>query len=155
MHSTRPKTTNKEINLPLELPNIQLLVTCCLEGRWKLTRHWFSPLTMCEGTTYVKRFYITTRTRKAQRGYIPFSKFIMYVHLCTEFTDWTGDSINNWSWIKTKRFCGNIHRKIVGFFNFQKFPMFSSILTTEYERPMKPFFIEIQNFWAWRDKLGR
>ena len=22
-------------------------------------------------------------------------------------------------------------------------------------RPMKPFFIEIQNFWAWADKLGR
>ena len=27
--------------------------------------------------------------------------------------------------------------------------------TTDYGRPMKPFFIEIQNFWAWADKLGR
>ena len=26
---------------------------------------------------------------------------------------------------------------------------------TDYGRPMKPFFIEIQNFWAWPDKLGR
>ena len=25
----------------------------------------------------------------------------------------------------------------------------------DYERPIKPFFIEIQNFWAWADKLGR
>ena len=25
--------------------------------------------------------------------------------------------------------------------------------TTDYGRPMKPFFIEIQNFWAWADKL--
>ena len=25
----------------------------------------------------------------------------------------------------------------------------------DYGRPMKPFFIEIQNFWAWADKLGR
>ena len=27
--------------------------------------------------------------------------------------------------------------------------------TTDYGRPMKPFFIEIQNFWAWADELGR
>ena len=27
--------------------------------------------------------------------------------------------------------------------------------TMDYGRPMKPFFIEIQNFWAWADKLGR
>ena len=27
--------------------------------------------------------------------------------------------------------------------------------TTDYGHPMKPFFIEIQNFWAWADKLGR
>ena len=26
---------------------------------------------------------------------------------------------------------------------------------TDYGRPMKPFFIAIQNFWAWADKLGR
>ena len=25
---------------------------------------------------------------------------------------------------------------------------------TDYGRPMKPFFIEIQNVWAWADKLG-
>ena len=25
---------------------------------------------------------------------------------------------------------------------------------TDYGRPMKPFIIEIQNFWAWADKLG-
>ena len=24
----------------------------------------------------------------------------------------------------------------------------------DYGRPMKPFFIDIQNFWAWADKLG-
>jgi len=24
---------------------------------------------------------------------------------------------------------------------------------TDYERPMKPFFIEIQIFWAWADKF--
>ena len=28
-------------------------------------------------------------------------------------------------------------------------------VSTDYGRPMKPFFIEIQNFWAWADKLGR
>ena len=26
---------------------------------------------------------------------------------------------------------------------------------TDYGRPMKLFFIEIQNFWAWPDKLSR
>ena len=26
---------------------------------------------------------------------------------------------------------------------------------TDYGRPMKPFFIEIQNVWAWADNLGR
>ena len=25
---------------------------------------------------------------------------------------------------------------------------------TDYGRPIKPFFVEIQNFWAWADKLG-
>ena len=25
----------------------------------------------------------------------------------------------------------------------------------DYGGPMKPFFIEIQNFWAWAEKLGR
>ena len=25
----------------------------------------------------------------------------------------------------------------------------------DYGRPMKPFFIEIQNFWAWAGKLGK
>ena len=28
-------------------------------------------------------------------------------------------------------------------------------LATDYGRPMKPFFIEIENFWAWVEKLGR
>ena len=28
-------------------------------------------------------------------------------------------------------------------------------ISTDYGRPMQPFFIEIQNFWAWADKLGR
>ena len=31
----------------------------------------------------------------------------------------------------------------------------SSLESTDYGRPIKPFFIEIQNFWAWADKLGR
>jgi hypothetical protein len=26
---------------------------------------------------------------------------------------------------------------------------------TDYGPPMKPFFIEIPNFWAWEDKSGR
>ena len=26
---------------------------------------------------------------------------------------------------------------------------------TDFRRPMKPFFIEIPNFWAWADKLDR
>ena len=26
---------------------------------------------------------------------------------------------------------------------------------TDYGRPTKPFFIEIPNFWAWADNLGR
>ena len=29
------------------------------------------------------------------------------------------------------------------------------VITTDYGRPLKPFFIEIQNFWAWADKLVR
>ena len=29
------------------------------------------------------------------------------------------------------------------------------LIATDYGCPMKPFFIEIQNFWAWADKLGR
>jgi hypothetical protein len=28
-------------------------------------------------------------------------------------------------------------------------------VSTDYGRPMKPFFVEIQNFWDWADKLGR
>ena len=28
-------------------------------------------------------------------------------------------------------------------------------MNTDYGRPMKRFFIEIPNFWAWADKLGR
>ena len=41
--------------------------------------------------------------------------------------------------IKTfQQFCGN-------FLFMIKF--------TDYGRPMKPFFFEIQNFWAWADKL--
>ena len=31
---------------------------------------------------------------------------------------------------------------------------FVMVCNTDYGRPMKPFFIEIQNFWAWSDKLG-
>jgi hypothetical protein len=31
-------------------------------------------------------------------------------------------------------------------------PMLAS---TDYGRPMKPFFIEIQNVWVWADYLGR
>ena len=27
--------------------------------------------------------------------------------------------------------------------------------STDYRRPMNPFFIEIQNFWTWADKLDR
>ena len=27
--------------------------------------------------------------------------------------------------------------------------------STDYGHPMKPFFIEIQNFWAWEDKQGK
>ena len=27
--------------------------------------------------------------------------------------------------------------------------------TTDYGHPMKPVFIEITNFWAWADNLGR
>ena len=27
--------------------------------------------------------------------------------------------------------------------------------STDYGLPMKPFFIEIQNFWAWADKFDR
>ena len=27
--------------------------------------------------------------------------------------------------------------------------------TTDYGRPMKPFFIEIQNFWTWADNLSK
>ena len=32
--------------------------------------------------------------------------------------------------------------------------IFSISFPTDYRRPMKPFFIEIQNFWAWDNKLG-
>ena len=28
-----------------------------------------------------------------------------------------------------------------------------SWMTMDYKRPMKPYFIEIQNLWAWADKL--
>ena len=38
---------------------------------------------------------------------------------------------------------------------FLKRKKFSFVRTTDYGRPMKPFFIEIQNFWAWADTLGR
>ena len=30
-----------------------------------------------------------------------------------------------------------------------------TLLHTDYGRPKKPFFIEIPNFWAWADNLGR
>ena len=33
--------------------------------------------------------------------------------------------------------------------------IFWLVMTTDYGRPMKPFFSEILNFWAWADKLGR
>ena len=29
------------------------------------------------------------------------------------------------------------------------------VQNTDYGRPMKPFFTEIQNFWAWADKWDR
>ena len=29
------------------------------------------------------------------------------------------------------------------------------LTSTDYGRPMKPFFIEIPNFWAWADKFGQ
>ena len=29
------------------------------------------------------------------------------------------------------------------------------VVITDYKLPMKPFFIEIQNFCAWAEKLGR
>ena len=32
---------------------------------------------------------------------------------------------------------------------------FSTIAATDYGRPIKPFFIEIINFLAWADNLGR
>ena len=39
---------------------------------------------------------------------------------------------------------------------YLKGPLDNSILwITGYGRPMKPFLIEIQNIWAWADKLGR
>ena len=36
---------------------------------------------------------------------------------------------------------------------FQDKIVFCRPQVTDYGRPMKPFFIEIQNFWAWADKL--
>ena len=36
--------------------------------------------------------------------------------------------------------------------NFRQYSKFSTGPTTDYGRPTKPFFIEIQNFWAWADK---
>ena len=33
------------------------------------------------------------------------------------------------------------------------FWLFSMLVCTDYGRPMKPFFIEIPNVWAWADKL--
>ena len=36
-----------------------------------------------------------------------------------------------------------------------KMVMLGTNSITDYGRPMKPFFIEILNFWAWADKLGR
>ena len=45
---------------------------------------------------------------------------------------------------------------------FRNYDRFSSAVSInhgeslkDYGRPMKPFFIEIQNFWAWADKLGK
>ena len=34
------------------------------------------------------------------------------------------------------------------------FPQSNFNISTDYGRPMKPFFIEIQNCWAWADKLA-
>ena len=52
-----------------------------------------------------------------------------------------------------------------GFFHFSiskkkakshSFPAHMAILfATDCGRPMKPFFTEIQNFWAWADKLDK
>ena len=39
----------------------------------------------------------------------------------------------------------------LGQFLGQPFDNFWMLLTMDYRRPMKPFFIEIQNFWAWAD----
>ena len=42
------------------------------------------------------------------------------------------------------------------FFNFLSLSLLLQILIlTDYGRPMKPSFIEIPNFWAWEDNLGR
>ena len=38
---------------------------------------------------------------------------------------------------------------------FDFMPITCNILqSTDYGHPMKPFFIEVQTFWAWADKLG-
>ena len=209
INAYRPKTTNKEINLPLELPNNQIWVTFCLDGRWNLTSHWFSPLSMCEAFLHNHKSKESTQASDARRwkkvgvpavkdgqnlpplvgiesthlskiggapspplptpqfrhhwrlhtfcqvhyvrtflywvhwfswyrinnwsflhnhkgkestklGYVPFVKFITYVHLCTDFTDCTGDRINNWSWIKSKWFglSPKMEATQMEFFNF-------------------------------------
>ena len=38
---------------------------------------------------------------------------------------------------------------------FQRASAELMVQTKDYGRPMKPFFIKIQNFWAWADKLCR
>ena len=48
---------------------------------------------------------------------------------------------------KLKAYCPNMYSTYVLW--LWSFPR------TTYERPMKPFFIKIPNFWAWADNLGR
>ena len=60
-------------------------------------------------------------------------------------------------------FCHKPHIPVLFFEAFQEFgcifkeksQMKNILPATDYGRPMKPFFIEIQTFWAWADKLGR
>ena len=40
------------------------------------------------------------------------------------------------------------------YFPIQQLSCGVSAWQTDYRHPMKPFFIEIPNFWAWADKLG-
>ena len=39
-------------------------------------------------------------------------------------------------------------------FSFYK-NILAIVIRTDHRRPMKPFFIEIHNFWAWADQSGK